>query len=310
MKLYNKFLFALLGGLLFIGCDAENFDQDVEPVGSTDSYPTPSFELQGSPEFTTNEGDATIYTWKVILDKPIAYDTKFGFEVVEGTATIDKDFTVSTTTIPAYTTTGSISVTINADTTPEETETVKLKAVSGPGNDDLVQYLTHPDTVYPEVEFTIENYISDDITATFDWGSANPNAFLYDTYYDPCGVGVDVDVYVTTNPVFDWGDVTSALNNGWDAASSDCPEDFDIKSLSDGTYYFWADLYGNTYSTLWLNDSPFPITATISQTGVKENVFVQDTSEAFTANMATTGDTNPLVMKVVINGDEWTATAN
>lgn len=308
MKLYNKFLFAFLGGLLLIGCDAENFDQDVEPVGPTDWYPTPSFELQGSPEFTANEGDATIYTWKVILDKPIAYDTKFGFEVVEGTATIDKDFTVSSTTIPAYTTTGSISVTINADTTPEETETVKLKAVSGPGNDDLVQYLTHPDTVYPEVEFTIENYISDDITATFDWASANPNAFLYDTYYDPCGVGVDVDVYVTTNPVFSWADVSDAY--GYDAASSDCPEDFNVKQFSDGTYYFWADLYGNTYSGLWLNDAPFPITTTISQTGVKENVFVQDSSEAFTAQMASTGDTNPLLMKVVINGDEWTATAN
>ena len=310
MKLYNKFLFAFLGGLLLIGCDAENFDQDVESVGPTDWYPTPSFELQGSPEFTANEGDATIYTWKVILDKPIAYDTKFGFEVVEGTATIDKDFTVSSTTIPAYTTTGSISVTINADTTPEETETVKLKAVSGPGNDDLVQYLTHPDTVYPEVEFTIENYISDDITATFDWFAAS-TAFTYlGTNYSVCGFGVDVDVYVTTNPVFDWGDVTSTLNNGWDAASSDCPEDFDIKSLSDGTYYFWADLYGNSNAGLWDADNPFPITTTISQTGVKEDVFVQDSSDAFTTKMTTTGDTNPLLMKVVINGDEWTATAN
>lgn len=308
MKLYNKFLFAFLGSLLLIGCDAENFDQDVEPVGSTDSYPTPSFELQGSPEFTANEGDATIYTWKVILDKPIAYDTKFGFEVVEGTATIDKDFTISSTTIPAYTTTGSISLTVNADTTPEETETVKLKVVSGPGNDDLVQYLTHPDTDYPVVDLTIENYISDDITATFDWFAAS-TAFTYQgTNYSVCGYGVDVDVYVTTNPVFSWDDVSNAY--GYDAASSDCPEDFDVKQFSDGTYYFWADLYGNANNSLWDADNPFPITTTISQTGVKENVFVQDPSDAFTTKMTTTGDTNPLLMKVVINGDEWTATAN
>ena len=308
MKLFNKFLFTFLGGLLIIGCDAESFDQDVESVGSTDSYPTPSFELQGSPEFTANESDATVYTWKVMLDKPIAYDTKFGFEVVEGTATIDKDFTVSGTTIPAYTTTGSISVTINADTTPEETETLKLRAVSGPGNDDLVQYLTHPDTVYPEVEFTIENYISDDITATFDWFAAS-TAFTYlGDSYSVCGYGVDVDVYVTTNPVFDWDDVSNVY--GYDAASSDCPEDFDIKQFSDGTYYFWADLYDNANASLWDADNPFPITTTISQTGVKENVFVQDSSDAFTTKMTTTGDTNPLLMKVVINGDEWTATAN
>lgn len=297
-----------MGGLLLIGCDAENFDQDVDPVGSTDSYPTPSFELQGSPEFTANEGDATIYTWKVILDKPIAYDTKFGFEVVEGTATIDKDFTVSSTTIPAYTTTGSVSVTVNADTTPEETETVKLQVVSGPGNDDLVQYLTHPDTVYPVVDLTIENYISDDITATFDWFAAS-TAFTYlGTNYSSCGFGVDVDVYVTTNPVFSWDDVSDVY--GYDAASSDCPEDFDVKQFSDGTYYFWADLYGNSNSGLWDADNPFPITTTISQTGVKENVFVQDPSDAFTTKMTSTGDTNPLLMKVVINGDEWTATAN
>ena len=308
MRLYNKFLFAFMGGLLLIGCDAENFDQDVEPVGSTDSYPTPSFELQGSPEFTANEGDATIYTWKVILDKPIAYDTKFGFAVVEGTATIDKDFTVSSTTIPAYTTTGSVSVTVNADTTPEETETVKLQVVSGPGNDDLVQYLTHPNTVYPVVDLTIENYISDDITATFDWFAAS-TAFTYlGTNYSVCGFGVDVDVYVTTNPVFSWDDVSDVY--GYDAASSDCPEDFDVKQFSDGTYYFWADLYGNSNAGLWDADNPFPITTTISQTGVKENVFVQDPSDAFTTKMTSTGDTNPLLMKVVINGDEWTATAN
>lgn len=308
MRLYNKFLFAFMGGLLLIGCDAENFDQDVDPVGSTDSYPTPSFELQGSPEFTANEGDATIYTWKVILDKPIAYDTKFGFEVVEGTATIDKDFTVSSTTIPAYTTTGSVSVTVNADTTPEETETVKLIVVSGPGNDDLVQYLTHPDTVYPVVDLTIENYISDDITATFDWFAAS-TAFTYlGTNYSACGYGVDVDVYVTTNPVFSWDDVSDVY--GYDAASSDCPEDFDVKQFSDGTYYFWADLYENSNNGLWDADNPFPITTTISQTGVKENVFVQDPSDAFTTKMTSTGDTNPLLMKVVINGDEWTATAN
>ena len=52
------------------------------------------------------------------------------------------------------------------------------------------------------------------------------------------------------------------------------------------------------------------ITTTISQTGVKEDVFVQDSSDAFTTKMTATGDTNPLLMKVVINGDEWTATAN
>ena len=64
MKLYNKFLFAFLGGLLLIGCDAENFDQDVDPVGPTDWYPTPSFELQVVLSLQLNEGDATIYTWK------------------------------------------------------------------------------------------------------------------------------------------------------------------------------------------------------------------------------------------------------
>ena len=96
---------------------------------------------------------------EVILDKPIAYDTKFGFEVVEGTATIDKDFTVSSTTIPAYTTTGSIS-SYYKQITLQKTETVKLKAGKWSRNDDLVQYLDLIQTFcLPEVEFTIENYI-------------------------------------------------------------------------------------------------------------------------------------------------------
>jgi hypothetical protein len=309
MKLYNKILFAFLGGLLLIGCDAENFDQDVKPVGSTDSYPTPSFELQGSAEMTTNENDQVVYTWKVILDKPIAYDSKFGFEATEDSqATIDVDFTTQNGTIAAY-----------------DTE------VSGPGDDDLTQYLINPDASLPVVEIAIENHVVSVNQITFDW-ETNPNALQYNGgYYGPCANSVDLDVYVTTTPEFSWDD---EIGN-YGAATSACPEVFDIDTLSDGTYYFWSDFYSNEFYTYFdgtydgiTNPTPeMPITTSVlkSSTGwpkvdPKEATFVQSDADAYHGDLAAykEGGTAPygataennLLLKLVIVDGEWTATAN
>ena len=51
-----------------------------------------------------------------------------------------------------------------------------------------------------------------------------------------------------------------------------------------------------------------PITTTISQTGVVSYTFEQTDAEAYVRESAT--GPNNLLMKVVINGDEWTATKN
>lgn len=332
MKLYNKFLFAFLGGLLLIGCDAENFDQDVEPVGPTDWYPTPSFELQGSPEMTTNENDQAVYTWKVTLDKPIAYDSKFGFEASEDSqAKKDVDFTTQDGSISAYDTEGTISVTILSDIEAEDTEIAKLQVVSGPGDDDLSQYLINPNASLPVVEIAIENHVVSVNQITFDW-ETNPNALQYNGgYYGPCANEVDLDVYVTTTPEFSWAD---EIGN-YGAATGACPEVFDIDTLSDGTYYFWSDFYSNQYYSYFdgtfdgiTNPTPeMPITTTVQKSSTgwpkvdpKEATFVQSDADAYHGDLAAYNENgtppygataeNNLLLKLVIVDGEWTATAN
>lgn len=326
MKLFNKFLYMVLGGLLIIGCDAESFDQDVDPIGSTDSYPTPTFELQGSPEMISNENDLAVYTWTVTLDKPISFDTKFGLELDEGSTASSDDFVVTNATIPAFETTGTITLTVSTDQVAEDTEIAKLKAVSGPGNDDLVQYLTHPDAVYPSYELTIENHLIDINQITFDWEEANPNALQYDGgYYGPCANGVDIDVYITTTPEFSWDD---EIGN-YGAATSACPEVFEISSLEDGTYYFWSDYYSNPYYSYFdgtydgiINPTPkMPITSKLKTFSTawpvieaQEATFVQSDADAFSGMLGGYVENftydNKLLFKLVIENGVWTASAN
>lgn len=296
MKKLKYIITSVLVAGLLIGCDAESPEQDSSPIGSTDRYPTPTFTFNGG-ELVANEALETVYTWTVTLDKATDRAVEFNFEDAGGTATIDEDFIVTKASIAAYDTTGTLTLTVLADTTPEETETIKLKANSGTGLG--TKYLVNPDTEYPTFEATIENYTSDQITAVFDWYTY----LIYDGYaYSSCDY-VDMDVYVTQSPEFSWADVIV----NYDAASSDCPEDFDINALEDGTYYFWSDLYANPYASLW-EPGYMPITTTISQTGVVSYTFEQTNAEAY-ARESGSGPNN-LLMKVVINGGEWTATKN
>ena len=327
MKLFNKYLYMVLGGLLIIGCDAESFDQDVEPImGNTDSYPTPTFELQGSPEMISNENDLAVYTWTVTIDKPISYDTKFGLELVEGSTASSDDFVVSNATIPAFETTGTMSLTISTDLVAEDTEIANLKAVSGPANDDLVQYLTNPDAVYPTYELTIENHVVEINQITFDWDEANPNALQYDGSYYPICDFVDIDVYITTTPEFSWD---NEIGN-YGAATGACPEVFQISSLEDGTYYFWTDYYSNPYYDYFdgtydgiINPTPkMPITSKLKtlitswpvEVEANEATFVQSDADAYSGMLGGSEENftyqNNLLFKLVIENGAWTASAN
>ena len=296
MKKLKYIISSVLVAGLLVGCDAESPKQDSSGIGSTDRYPTPTFTFNGG-ELTANESLETVYTWTVTLDKATDRAVEFNFEDAGGTATMGEDFIVTKASIAAYDTTGTLTLTVLADTTPEETETIKLKANSGTGLG--TKYLVNPNSEYPSFEASIENYTSDQITAVFDWDAD----LIFDgDPYSACSY-VDMDVYVTKTPEFSWAD---EIGN-YDAASSDCPEDFDINALEDGTYYFWSDLWSNQYASLW-DPGYMPITTTISQTGVVSYTFEQTDAEAYVRESAT--GPNNLLMKVVINGDEWTATKN
>jgi len=286
----------LIGGLL-VGCEAEAPKQDSKEVGSTDRYPTPTFTFNGG-DLAANEGLATIYTWTVTLDKATDRAVEFDFVDAGGTATMGVDYTVTKASIAAYDTTGTLTLTVIADVTPEETETIKVTANSGAGLG--TKYLVSPYATYPSFEASIENYSSDVITAVFAWET---DMIYAGDAYSACTY-VDMDVFVTETPAFSWAD---EIGN-YDAATGDCPEDFDINALGDGTYYFWSDLFGVQYASLW--EAGFmPITTTIAQTSVVSYTFVQTDAESYTKEGGA-GQGYNLLMKVVINGDEWVATRN
>ena len=297
MKKLKYIISSILVAGLLVGCDAETPKQDSSDIGTVDRYPTPTFTFNGG-ELSANESLGTVYTWTVTLDKATDRAVEFDFEDVGGTATMGEDFIVTKASIAAYDTTGTLTLTVLADTTPEETETIKLTANSGTGLG--TKYLVNPNAEYPSFEASIENYTSDQITATFDWET---NMMYNGAAYSACSY-IDMDMFVTETPTFSWAD---EIGN-YDAATGDCPEDFDINALGDGTYYFWSDLYGVQYASLW--EAGFmPITTTIAQTGVVSYTFVQTDAESYTKEGGA-GQGYNLLMKVVINGDEWVATRN
>jgi hypothetical protein len=304
MKKIKYILYTFLLSGLLVGCDAETPEQDVAPIGSLDRHPTATWVFNGG-ELTVNESAGTVYTWTVTLDKPTDRAIDFSFEDNGGTATHHDDYEITKGTVAAFDTTTTVTVTVLNDTKPEEDETISLQAISGPSLAN--KYLVNPNTVFPTFEATIQNYTSDVISLTFDWSAAVLNS--EGTLYDTCTYGPDIDVYVTQNPVFAWAD---DIGN-YDAATGDCPEDFDITALADGTYYFWSDLYSNANAPYWA-PALAPITTTISQTGVSEFVFVQPNSDAYEVSLGGfdqgVDQGNYLLMKLVIAGDTWTATQN
>jgi len=157
MKKIKNILSSVIITLLFFGCDAEQASQDIEEVGSTDRYPTPTFTLSGG-DTTFNEQGEPEFVYDIVLDKTINRPVDFSFIIVGGTATEHEDYDLFNATVPAYNTTAQMKVVIYNDTDVEGTETLQLKIESGPSLAN--KYLVHPDTQYPPLlDLTIEDYV-------------------------------------------------------------------------------------------------------------------------------------------------------
>lgn len=168
--------------LFVFGCDVQTPSQDPEPIGSVDAYPTPTFTLS-SGMLTSNEKNETVIVYDVELDKPIDRAIDFSFVVLETNATLHDDYDFDNATIPAYTTSGQMSIIIHSDTEQESTEFLNLTIESGPSLAN--KYLVHPDTQYPTINVTIEN-----------WEGCIWTLYTWDTYGDGWNGGfitVDTD---------------------------------------------------------------------------------------------------------------------
>lgn len=140
-----------------VSCDAEQSYSDVESLGSTDRYPTPTFTMSAG-ELTTNERNETVIVYDIVLDRPSDRPIDFSWVILDSsTATEHEDFDVVNGSVPAFQTTAQISVMIYNDAIVEGTETLDLTIQSGPSLAN--QYLVNPDTNFPTVSVQIQDYL-------------------------------------------------------------------------------------------------------------------------------------------------------
>lgn len=152
-----KYIFsaAILSAFIF-GCDAEKASVDPDGLGGTEAYPTPTFTLSAG-ELTTNERNETVIVYDVTLDKPTDRPIDFSWVILDSsTATEHEDFDVVNGSVPAYQLSTQLMVMIYTDIEVEGDETLNLTIQSGPSLANA--YLVNPDTSYPNVNITINDY--------------------------------------------------------------------------------------------------------------------------------------------------------
>ena len=171
MKTIKYIITSAVLALFLVGCDAEQASQDTAPIIGTDSYSIATFSLSGGDPIS-NEGDERVYVYDVTLDKPLRFDHDFNFEVLPGTtATLHEDYELTGGTVPNFGTTTQLTVTILNDQEVEEPEFLKLRVISGPAVADSKRL--NPDTKYPELNLTINNFIGGDLDIGMNWAADN-----------------------------------------------------------------------------------------------------------------------------------------
>lgn len=259
-----KYILSFVVITLFIfGCDVRTPSEDPEPIGSTDSYPTPTFTLS-SGMLTSNEKDEMVIVYDVELDKPIDRPINFSWVVLDGTtATLHDDYDLENATVEAYTTTGQLSIILHSDTVAEDTESLLLTIESGPSIAN--RYLVNPDTQYPNVNVSIEN-----------WDGCVWTLFTWDTYGDGWNGG-----FITLE--------TDGTSTDY-AEDDDVPTTFEIFIGEGDDYTFTYTSGGGTGgSPGWESENYYLLTA---PDGTEWEDGSQDYSGIPTEGVITTGTNN------------------
>ena len=303
MKNFKYIIYTALFALLVIGCEAESAKQDSTEIGNTNNYPTATFAVD-TDETTFNEGDESVITITVTTDKAINRDLNFGF-VAGGTAVLHEDYELVEATVKAYETTGTMSIEILSDSAKETAETLELEVISGPSL--ASKHLVHPNTTYPTMSLTINNYISEDLEMSFDWDKI----ITLGADYHTCDY-LDLDIYVSDAAGFDIIDPGATFNSTNYAATGDCPEVliWDMSAWGDGDYVIWHENWANGFEGSGV-DELSPITATIVKAGEWSTTVIQDDSQAVHLNDggeddAVPNDTHGIIFFISVSGGEYT----
>lgn len=304
MKKIKYILYTALFSLLVVGCDSQEEGQAVSDIGGTDNYPTATFEVSTT-ETAFNEEDNTTITITVTTDKAINRDLNFGF-VASGTAVLHEDYELVEATVPAYEKTGTMSIEILSDVEIEEVETLELEVISGPSL--ASKHLVHPNTVFPTMSLTINNFEGDDLSMSFDWDKIVTVGGAETHTCDE----VDLDIFVSDAAGFDINDPWSTFNGTDYSATGDCPEEmtWDMDAWGDGDYVIWHENWANDLAGSGLTDKA-PITASIIRTGIFKTEIVQDDSQAVSLNDGGEDDVVPanthgIIFFISVSNGEYT----
>jgi len=301
---YKNILFSgLLASVILV--TASCVDQDPATGAATISASSPNVTIQADDfqNIPGVEADGT-YTYTITLSEPQIADVKFEVFQSGGTATVHEDFDLgeSSIVVPAYETSATGSITIYADTEPEDQETLQITV-----GDATTANVNFTPQVY---DFVLDNFVSEVLDISFDF--CVETIFGGDTYLWS-DFGGDIDVLISNVADFDINDPWASALPYYGAATGDCPEvlTLDKAELGDGDYVLWHDLYGNVNSGFW-ESKLATVTATFVQAGLFRKTVVQDDSQANNvqdpggadANYAGTR-VNGIVAYLTIAGDDY-----
>ncbi|UJH89756.1 hypothetical protein LZ575_11930 [Antarcticibacterium sp. 1MA-6-2] len=254
-KVYKLFMIASVFAMF--ACDSEQAGQDVSELGSTDTYPTPTFSFD-SPT-TINEGDETVLTYTVTFDKPIGRPVDFVLVQTGGDATLHEDFDFVNASVPAYGTTANLQVIVYNDDIFEGSESLTFEVQRG--NSLANKYLIHPETVFPEpITVTIENSVSDDLKVILEWSGSYVGTDGVE--HALCDLDLDLEIY------------DSALETVLANSYSSCPESISISpgDLEDGVYWIVPSFYSYAGTVAPAENFDIPAMLKFTQAGAEEVV--------------------------------------
>lgn len=303
MKIINNiFLLGLLTGVLF-SCNKDETTgilPDNRPILSTE---TSAIKLVES-------GEAATIT--VTLDKVSSKPLEYRVELVNDTFGDNTDLKITDLekvtasdapsdgyqiTIPPYTESTSFNISAIIDRFDDD-EVKTLRIVPNKKMNGSVQN----DAILITVE--IENIKTLDMTFSWD---AESIVKLGDKEYAICEY-TDMDMYFVPVAGFDKNDPLAGDLKIYDAATGNCPETMLLKdgTLEDGDYYIIANLYVNQFAGAG-NTTPLAVKANFYRDGVFDKLIEQNETEIFNAN--TPKNSNGIVAKLTVEGDNYTVTA-
>jgi hypothetical protein len=235
---------------MFTSCS----DDDVTGLSTIDYSPVTvtltSSENNITIDETTIGENGYVITVTATIDNPLPIDIIVPLTQTGGTATAE-DFSFGSIRIPSSLTSASTEVIINQTGNLEGNETLSIGAVD---NSMITNASVNPFSLDVNIE---NDYVDYTFTLNFDWsGYVFPEEDENNSDLPFCDMDLDFLLI----------DASFSDTGNYAAATASCPEELvlDGRTVADGVYYIYAELYANPYSS-----SDFgvqvPLTITASQ---------------------------------------------